>query len=182
MHNVAPGRPWPGAPKPSDSGATAQDTREISRIWQGFMTARFTLGLVLVALQGTLYATGTVQNRWLLAVSLAYFASTLTTGLFGTPRFLGSTFNRPWIGLVGVVRCDLLHNDFHAACFCGGPIGKCLLRFFEFHFIFCNTQGFQCVTHGKSTLLCEFGIQSRVARCVMKTTDEHSFTSGNCLD
>jgi two-component system sensor histidine kinase PilS (NtrC family) len=78
------------------------DTREISRIWQGFMTARFTLGLVLLALQGTLYATGTPQNKWLIAITLAYFASTLTTGLFGQPRFLGSTFNRAWILLVGL--------------------------------------------------------------------------------
>lgn len=80
----------------------SSDTREISRIWQGFMTARFTLGLVLLALQGTLYATGTPQNKWLIVISLAYFASTLTTGLFGQPRFLGSTFNRSWILLVGL--------------------------------------------------------------------------------
>ena len=86
-----------------DKSATGNsDTREISRIWQGFMTARFTLGLVLLVLQGTLYATGTPQNRWLIGISLAYFASTLTTGLFGQPRFLGSTFNRPWILLVGL--------------------------------------------------------------------------------
>jgi two-component system sensor histidine kinase PilS (NtrC family) len=82
--------------------ALAGDTREIARIWQGFMTARFTLGLVLLGLQGTLYATGTPQNKWLIAVSLAYFASTLVTGLFGQPRFLGSTFNRSWILLVGL--------------------------------------------------------------------------------
>lgn len=66
------------------------------------MAARFTLGLVLLALQGTLYASGTPQNKWLIAISLAYFASTLTTGLFGQPRFLGSTFNRAWILLVGL--------------------------------------------------------------------------------
>ena len=82
--------------------ALAGDTREIARIWQGFMTARFTLGLVLLGLQGTLYATGTPQGKWLIAVSLGYFASTLATGLFGQPRFLGSTFNRSWILLVGL--------------------------------------------------------------------------------
>jgi two-component system sensor histidine kinase PilS (NtrC family) len=57
---------------------------------------------VLLVLQGTLYATGTPQNKWLIAITLAYFASTLTTGLFGQPRFLGSTFNRAWILLVGL--------------------------------------------------------------------------------
>jgi two-component system sensor histidine kinase PilS (NtrC family) len=91
-----------GASVQWDGSATARETREISRIWQGFMTARFTLGLVLVGLQGTLYATGTTQSQWLLGISLAYLSSTLTTGLFSNPRLLGSTFNRPWIGLVGV--------------------------------------------------------------------------------
>jgi two-component system sensor histidine kinase PilS (NtrC family) len=101
MPSAVPTRPGLGAsaqPEPSQG----QDTREIARIWQGFMTARFTLGLVLVVLQFTLYAAGMLQTEWLLVVSLGYFASTLTTGFFGTPRRLGSTFNRPWIGLVGV--------------------------------------------------------------------------------
>jgi two-component system sensor histidine kinase PilS (NtrC family) len=78
------------------------DTREFSRIWQGFMTARFTLGLVLVAMQITLLATGPSHTLWLLFISLAYFASTLTTGLFGKPLFLGNRFNRHWIRLVGL--------------------------------------------------------------------------------
>jgi len=102
MHEAVPRRTLLGHEGSWDGAIAAKDTREISRIWQSFMTARFTLGLVLVALQGTLYATGTVQNEWLIGVSLCYLASTLTTGLFGTPRLLGSTFNRPWIGLVGV--------------------------------------------------------------------------------
>jgi two-component system sensor histidine kinase PilS (NtrC family) len=78
------------------------DTREFSRIWQGFMTARFTLGLVLLAMQGTMLAMGNSHTRWLIAISLAYFASTLTTGLFGKPLFLGDSFNRHWIRLVGL--------------------------------------------------------------------------------
>ena len=78
------------------------DTREFSRIWQGFMTARFTLGLVLVAMQITLLATGPSHTMGLLFISLAYFASTLTTGLFGKPLFLGNRFNRHWIRLVGL--------------------------------------------------------------------------------
>lgn len=101
MPSAAPGHMGPGAEAPPDNSGH-QDTREIARIWQGFMTARFTLGLVLVVLQGTLVATGMVPTPWLLLVGVGYFASTLTTGLFGTPRRLGSTFNRPWIGLVGV--------------------------------------------------------------------------------
>ena len=96
------GAPVDTAAQGDSAVVIGNDTREIARIWQGFMTARFTLGLVLLALQGTLYATGSPQNKWLIAISLGYFASTLTTGLFGQPRFLGSTFGRSWILLVGL--------------------------------------------------------------------------------
>ncbi len=88
---------------PQRSSVTANEqAREFARIWQGFMTARFALGLLLLALHATLYAIGTSHNKWLSVVSLAYLSSTLTTGLFGTPRLLGSTFNRPWLRLVGL--------------------------------------------------------------------------------
>ena len=77
-------------------------TREFSRIWQGFMTARFTLGLLLLVLQLALYATGISHTKWLAVICLAYVASTIGTGLFGTPRLLDNTFNWPWIRLVGI--------------------------------------------------------------------------------
>ena len=95
-------RSWFGPAAPWAAEIHTDDTREFSRIWQGFMTARFTLGLVLVAMQITILNTGTSHNKWLLAISLAYFASTLTTGLFGKPLFLGDSFSRHWIRLVGL--------------------------------------------------------------------------------
>ena len=97
-----PVRSWfdPAAPWAADF--QTDDTREFSRIWQGFMTARFTLGLVLLALQVTLFASGASHSMWLVAISLVYFGSTLTTGLFGKPLLLGDRFNRHWIRLVGV--------------------------------------------------------------------------------
>jgi two-component system sensor histidine kinase PilS (NtrC family) len=95
-------RSWFGPAAPWTAEIHTDDTREFSRIWQGFMTARFTLGLVLVAMQVTILATGSAHNIWLLLISLAYFASTLTTGLFGKPLFLGDSFNRHWIRLVGL--------------------------------------------------------------------------------
>lgn len=95
-------RSWFGPAAPWAAVIHTDDTREFSRIWQGFMTARFTLGLVLLAMQVTMFATGTAGNVWLIAISLAYFASTLTTGLFGRPLFLGDSFNRHWIRLVGL--------------------------------------------------------------------------------
>lgn len=66
------------------------------------MTARFTLGLMMLVLQLTLFATGSSSHKLLILISLGYFASTLTSGLFGKPRFLGSTFNRSWLRLVGI--------------------------------------------------------------------------------
>jgi two-component system sensor histidine kinase PilS (NtrC family) len=95
-------RAWFGPAAPWAAEIHTDDTREFSRIWQGFMTARFTLGLVLVAMQVTILTTGPTHNIWLLLISLAYFASTLTTGLFGKPLFLGDSFSRHWIRLVGL--------------------------------------------------------------------------------
>ncbi len=95
-------RSWFGPAAPWATVIHADDTREFSRIWQGFMTARFTLGLVLLAMQVTMMAMGSSRSKWLIAISLAYCASTLTTGLFGKPLFLGDRFNRHWIRLVGV--------------------------------------------------------------------------------
>ncbi|WP_342620734.1 ATP-binding protein [Rhodoferax sp. GW822-FHT02A01] len=95
-------RSWLGPVAASGTDIHTDDTREFSRIWQGFMTARLTLGLVLVAMQITMRATGSTHSIWLLLISVAYFASTLTTGLFGKPLFLGDRFNRHWIRLVGL--------------------------------------------------------------------------------
>ena len=95
-------RSWFGPAAPWARVIHTDDTREFSRIWQGFMTARFTLGLVLLAMQVTMLALGTSHGKALVLISLAYFASTLTTGLFGRPLFLGDRFNRHWIRLVGL--------------------------------------------------------------------------------
>jgi two-component system sensor histidine kinase PilS (NtrC family) len=95
-------RTWFGPAAPWAAEIHTDDTREFSRIWQGFMTARFTLGLVLLAMQVTMITLGTSHSRWLIAISLAYIASTLTTGLFGKPLFLGNSFNRHWLRLVGL--------------------------------------------------------------------------------
>jgi len=102
MSPPAPKRMWLGPAAPWSAEIHTDDTREFSRVWQGFMTARFTLGLVLLAMQITMRATGSAHSPWLIAISLAYFASTLTTGLFGKPLFLGDHFNRHWIRLVGL--------------------------------------------------------------------------------
>jgi two-component system sensor histidine kinase PilS (NtrC family) len=78
---------------------------EMSRQWQGFMTARLLLGFVLVTLQTALYAAGTLHSQAQIAISTAYLVGTLASKLFIQPRPLGQSFNRIWGALVGI---DLL--------------------------------------------------------------------------
>lgn len=93
----------PGA---SDAGADSTEaSQEMSRQWQGFMTARLVLGLVLVSLQTALYVSGTSHNKPQIAISAAYLVATLASQLFIRPRPLGQSFNRIWGALVGI---DLL--------------------------------------------------------------------------
>ncbi|MFM1979398.1 MAG: hypothetical protein RLZ68_663, partial [Pseudomonadota bacterium] len=79
-----------------------EDTGEFIRLWQGFMTARLTLGLVMTALQTTLFITGSAHSRLLLAISIAYSIGTAATRLLDKPRALGTSFNRSWLTLIGV--------------------------------------------------------------------------------
>jgi two-component system sensor histidine kinase PilS (NtrC family) len=82
-----------------------EDTGEFSRLWRGFMTARLTLGLVLVLLQGTIFILGRFQNFELLAVCGGYFAAALAVRLVARPRSLGRNLDPQWLYTVGV---DLL--------------------------------------------------------------------------
>ena len=80
----------------------ADKPREFVRLWRGFMTARVTLGLILVVLQGTLYAFSTTNNATLLLICSAYFAAALAVRLRAQARQLGKTFDAHWISTVGV--------------------------------------------------------------------------------
>jgi len=75
---------------------------QAERLWRGFMTARVTLGLVLLLLHGVLYALGQVGTAWLLAVCAGYFASALVARLIARPRRLGRTFDLQWAAVIGI--------------------------------------------------------------------------------
>jgi len=98
---------WFGAPVVSQPSAEPQ---EYDRLWHGFMTARATLGLVLMLLQVALYATGAAPNGLLIVIGVTYFAGTLATRILLKPRPLGGTFDRAWGVVVGadVVAFSLL--------------------------------------------------------------------------
>ena len=75
---------------------------EFERLWRGFMTARVTLGLVLVLLQGTILVLGASRDSALLLICTGYFAATLAVRLLAHPRQLGRTLDLQWISAIGV--------------------------------------------------------------------------------
>lgn len=75
---------------------------EFERLWRGFMTARATLGLMLLLLQSVLWAIAPDSNPLLIFVCGGYFAATLGVRLFALPQRLGRTFDPPWALTIGV--------------------------------------------------------------------------------
>ena len=101
-------RPMPEAqswfgPSLLEAGVERTDNpREFERLWRGFMTARVTLGLVLLALQGTIYALGTSRAPLLVLLCASYFGAALAVRLMASPRQLSNTMDAQWIGTIGV--------------------------------------------------------------------------------
>ena len=93
---------WFGPTASAALPESTEETHEFVRLWQGFMTARMTLGLVMIGLQLFLYFTGGSHSTMLVSISMAYCASTVATRLLGKPSALGESFNRSWLTLVGV--------------------------------------------------------------------------------
>ena len=95
-------RPWLDLRLPDGEGEADDGPREFVRLWRGFMTARVTLGLVLLALQTTLFVLGQSHDRLLIVVCAAYLVATLVTRLTVRPRRLGPTFDPQWVLTIGV--------------------------------------------------------------------------------
>ncbi len=91
--------PWLGRRK---AAPTTDEPDEFARLWRGFMTARVTLGMVLLALQATLYALGQASDPLLILVCGAYLGATLGTRLMGKARRLGPTLGPRWVSTIGV--------------------------------------------------------------------------------
>jgi len=79
-----------------------EDPSEFVRLWRGFMTARVTLGFVLLLLQATVYALGQSHDQLLIVVCGVYLLATLGTRLLGRPARLGRTFDPQWLWTIGV--------------------------------------------------------------------------------
>ena len=93
---------WFGASGTSASHDAAHEHGEFARLWQGFLTARVTLGAVLLALQVALYVISATHSKVLVGVSLVYFGATLLARIYATPQPLGNAFSGAWLHLVGL--------------------------------------------------------------------------------
>src|SRR5438105_13495321 len=93
---------WFDTQTPEARTAQPEESRDMLRQWQGFMTARLVLGAVLVTLQTSMLVTGAVHSTLQIGICAAYLAGTLASKLLIKPRPLGQSFNRVWGALVGL--------------------------------------------------------------------------------
>ncbi|MDB5893443.1 MAG: sensor histidine kinase [Rhodoferax sp.] len=88
------------APLPVSGGDP--DHLPLVRVWYGFMTARVTIALAILGLQGTLFGLGQPVPVWLVLACGAYFASTLGVRLLARPDRVKETRAPFWIWTIGV--------------------------------------------------------------------------------
>lgn len=78
---------------------------EFDRLWRSFMTARATLGGVLVVLQASLLGLASAPSLTPLLICLAYMVATLAERMMSAPKQLGLRFKGAWLRTLGI---DLL--------------------------------------------------------------------------
>ena len=85
-----------------DRAESTHSPTEFVRLWRGFMTARVTLGLVLLLLQATLWALGQLPSPLLLFICGGYLAVTIAHRFYAEPRQLGRNFDPQWVFAIGI--------------------------------------------------------------------------------
>ena len=101
MTDTAQAPAWFAPPSASPDAELTEGPGEFERLWRGFMTARMTLGLMLLLLQVTLWALGQSANTTLIFICGGYFAATLAVRLYARPRQLGRSFDPQWASTIG---------------------------------------------------------------------------------
>ena len=102
MNRPPDAQSWFSPPSLEPGLGQVDNPQEFERLWRGFMTARVTLGLVLLLLQSTIYALGAIKDTTLILLCMGYFAATLTVRLMARPRPLGKTFDFQWFSTIGL--------------------------------------------------------------------------------
>ncbi|MCY7306177.1 MAG: PAS domain-containing protein [Rhodoferax sp.] len=93
---------WLGMPRDATPTDPPEGPGEFVRLWRGFMTARVTLGVVLLALQIALLVLGQSPERVPVIACVVYLIATLATRLLSHPRRLGRNFDPGWLATIGV--------------------------------------------------------------------------------
>ena len=101
MQRTDDAHPWFNPTLSGISPEPGDDLLEFERLWRGFMTARVTLGLVLLLLQATLFRLGMTSDLELVVICGIYLAAALPVRLVLRPRRLGRTFDPLWLFTIG---------------------------------------------------------------------------------
>lgn len=72
------------------------------RLWRAFMSARVTIAAVLVILQGSIYALGSLPSRWAVLVCMGYLCATIVVRALARPRPPSNNFDLQWLYTIGV--------------------------------------------------------------------------------
>jgi two-component system sensor histidine kinase PilS (NtrC family) len=85
------------------AGDLVQDSAFV-RLWRGFMTARISIGLVLVVLLGALHTLVPALNvsGWLVGLCATYLLATAAVRVFTPARIPGQPFDTHWVSTIGV--------------------------------------------------------------------------------
>ncbi len=102
MHEPPETASWFGSTVLNANVSQALAASEFERLWRAFMTARATLGLVLVVLQAGLTFTASTHHSLSLIIAGLYFTAALAVRLKSQPQYMGHTFNAQWLRTVGV--------------------------------------------------------------------------------
>ncbi|WP_077001160.1 PAS domain-containing sensor histidine kinase [Variovorax sp. KK3] len=78
------------------------DSSALQRLWRGFMTARSFVALVLLLLQGVIYALGQPPRPAIVLITGAYLLATMLTARFATFRPPIRRFGSAWLVTVGI--------------------------------------------------------------------------------
>jgi two-component system sensor histidine kinase PilS (NtrC family) len=83
-----------------------------SRLWNGFMTARVMVALVLLLLQAFAYWFGRSEPVWLLGLCVVYLGAAIAVRLLAHPTAPGHSFDPQWMATIAVDVCafSVLHT------------------------------------------------------------------------